>query len=1068
MFLRCPVAFFFLSGSFLATYGHDPRSRPPYPLLNRDHNSSASGLLRASGAARPSRGFNSSQTSSSSATPNSKTFSQPSTITAAANASSTPAGGGVCLLGDPLCNSSGITATTDGPKIPGLGNGLPDQCILWNSTCTGNKTHALDVFFNTTGSYLLTENACFVEPQPACSRYESPAALKEFAEIKSWMRSPQCMSSSALWASRNGEPAMQTAQDLSCCNTCYLSGRSVDIYYWPEAGADTSCLSIVGEKVNAIDEGATTSVESGMVETTTYWGCTAASPVSGESIITTAEIRSIGSLTYKAPMVNPWSPPACIGVTTPSPHLPTTASATVSAQQPQVSFHARAHSLSINASITTNDGLPVSTLVSNGFTFTSPSVYANFHGIEANDWCGTSTVQQTMVSFAPGELSTIAGPLYSGISPGHDRPNLQTKAFNVADLPCPPQSVMEQNWYKPEPGEPYRPLIAIPEKVRAINPWFSSCTDLWFDAVDPPSALAPEGGLLPSPLAQNGPALKDPHNVLVDPTTSKQDPAPTNPPMPGSIVQPGPTLTALPDNILSSAPIAGGLPVQSSNAKSQQQENQPSGSGGPSQSQDGGGSIDNTGNEDVPSDPQSTESDDQNLPGFNPQDVPPAQMSQVKGALNTNAPAGPTHGPQPQDGGYLPSPPDDGNPQNPNTESIPMQIPGHAATVNPSGIIIDGSQIQPGDSPASVRGGVAINQGNSVVIGSQIAHLDSPPSPPVTNINGHVVQVLPSNVLVDNNLITPGGPPIKVSGTSVTLDGSSHLYLGGTRYQIPSATPAIKTNLPNGAVAVPVPDGVSLLGTTLTAGAPGITVSGTPISLDASNNLIFDGTAHLMPTAAGASWAPGQITTVNGLALTELPNGVCVSGTTIAPGAPFLDISGTSVSLAKYALVVGKTTMPITLPTEPPLVTTVGGQVVTAVPSAISIAGTTLLPGASAVTVSGTVISLNTAGALMVGSRTVPLPSASSGLGGLIMGGFGPYTTSPVAASSTSTTSPAAASSTSMTSLAAAVSTSSNSASATSSPSPQNTKSGIESVHNLLPLRWLAANLVAVAIACYM
>ena len=297
-----PITFLvFLLGSLATTCGHVlPAPYPgPHPLLKRGSGSSATGSVRPSGAARPTHGFNSSRTSSFAATPNLQTLGKPSTITSAANASSTPAGDAVCLLGEARCNSTGITATIDGPKIPGLGNGLPDQCMLWNSTCSGNKTLALDTFFDTTGSYLLTENTCFVKPQPICSKYESPAALKEFAEIKSWMRSPQCMSSSALWASMHGEPAMSTAQGLSCCNTCYLSGQSVDIFYWPEPGADTSCLSIIGEKVNAIDEGATTYQDSLMEEATTYWGCTAATPVSGGNIITTAEIRSIGSLTYK-------------------------------------------------------------------------------------------------------------------------------------------------------------------------------------------------------------------------------------------------------------------------------------------------------------------------------------------------------------------------------------------------------------------------------------------------------------------------------------------------------------------------------------------------------------------------------------------------------------------------------------------------------------------------------------------------------------------------------------------------------------------------------------------------
>ena len=750
-------------------------------------------------------------------------------------------------------------------------------------------------------------------------------------------------------------------------------------------------------------------------------------------------------------MVNPWSPPACIGVTTSTPNVPTNASATIVPRHNQASLYARAHSLSINASITKNDGLPVSTVVSDGFTFTSPSIYAQFHGIGAGDWCGATTIQQTMLSFTPGELSTIAGPLYSGISAGHGRPDLQTKAFNVADLPCPPQSVMEQNWYKPEPGEPYRPLIAIPGKVRAIDPWFSSCTDLWFDAVDPPRALGTEGALA-APTAFNGPEAKAPGSVLVNPTTSVHAPAPTTPPVPGSVVQPGPTPTGFPDSAPSQTPAVVDSSAQSNDNNAQGHENQPTSPGASQQDENHGGSAGNNGDGNLTPDPQSPASNGPglpSLPSFDPQNVAPDQMSQIEGALDTNspAPAQPTNTPLQEGGSVSPGSNNQaGSPQALSAAPTSVQVAGHAVVINPSGVNVDGSQINPGDSPARVSGGVAINQGNNIVVGSQIEHIDTPPVPSATNLAGHVVQPLSTGVLVDNNLVTPGGSPVTVSGTAVSLDGSGHLSLGGTMYHVPSATPAPTSRLSNGAIAVPIPNGVSVLGTTLTAGASAIMISGTAMSLDASNNLIFDGTAHAISTPVGSSWNPGSITTVNGQTFTELSNGVCISGTTLAPGAPPITVSGTSMSLADHALIVGKTTVPVILPTEQPLTTTVGGQIITAAPSAINIAGTTLLPGASAMTISGTEISLNTAGGLVVGSKTIPLPTSPSGLGSLIMGGFGPSTTGSASTSNVPVSSPAGATNT----------------------SAQSFKGGSGSVKPGLRVRWMVTTLAVVVAALHM
>jgi hypothetical protein len=77
---------------------------------------------------------------------------------------------------------------------------------------------------------------------------------------------------------------------------------------------------------------------------------------------------------------------------------------------------------------------------------TSPSIYANFHSVAANDWCGQlgseQVVTQTMLTFTPGELSTIAGPLTRTFEPQFPYRAFSTKRFNFADLPCPPQSVM--------------------------------------------------------------------------------------------------------------------------------------------------------------------------------------------------------------------------------------------------------------------------------------------------------------------------------------------------------------------------------------------------------------------------------------------------------------------------------------------------------------------------------------------------------------------------------------------------------------------------------------------------
>lgn len=43
----------------------------------------------------------------------------------------------------------------------------------------------------------------------------------------------------------------------TCCGNAIIKAQNVDIYHWPEPGADTSCLSIVGNSVNSLYYGAT-------------------------------------------------------------------------------------------------------------------------------------------------------------------------------------------------------------------------------------------------------------------------------------------------------------------------------------------------------------------------------------------------------------------------------------------------------------------------------------------------------------------------------------------------------------------------------------------------------------------------------------------------------------------------------------------------------------------------------------------------------------------------------------------------------------------------------------------
>ena len=84
---------------------------------------------------------------------------------------------------------------------------------------------------------------------------------------------------------------------------------------------------------------------------------------------------------------------------------------------------------------------------------TSPSIYANFHDVTVEVGPGArggntvcSLIPVSMLTFSPGELSTIQGGIHArideiGYGPYANRP-LPPQPYNFSDLPCPPQDVM--------------------------------------------------------------------------------------------------------------------------------------------------------------------------------------------------------------------------------------------------------------------------------------------------------------------------------------------------------------------------------------------------------------------------------------------------------------------------------------------------------------------------------------------------------------------------------------------------------------------------------------------------
>ena len=161
---------------------------------------------------------------------------------------------------------------------------------------------------------------------------------------------------------------------------------------------------------------------------------------------------------------------------------------------------------------------------------------------------------------------------------------------------------------------------------------------------------------------------------------------------------------------------------------------------------------------------------------------------------------------------------------------------------------------------------------------------------------------------------------------------------------------------------------------------------------DVSDILVPHGTKGLVigaPTDSSTSPKLKPIVTfIAGQAISAAPTAIAIPGTVFRQGDPGVTLRGTSVALDTAGqLVVDSKTIPIPARTNSEqFATTIGGRVVAANSATIAIAGTTLCPGDAGVSIDGTLVSLDTAGRFMVGSKTQTFESESVGSETVISG----------------------------------------------------------------------------------
>ncbi|KAK4948991.1 hypothetical protein LTR10_012364 [Elasticomyces elasticus] len=371
-----------------------------------------------------------------------------------------------------------------------------------------------------------------------------------------------------------------------------------------------------------------------------------------------------------------------------------------------------------------------------------------------------------------------------------------------------------------------------------------------------------------------------------------------------------------------------------------------------------------------------------------------------------------------------------------NTETT-LVVGGHTLTAstdpnNPTVVIVDGTSVTLRGSEATINGvSVSLAPSGLVVDGSLQVSATPVVLGTVVATNGQMLtleslQGSTETLVVDGSLTsTLNNGLATVAGLELSAGssgGSSYVVVDGSQ-TVPLSTPSPSSGRAaqalitlNGQIytASSASGSVVIDGTTLQLGGPAATVNGVVLS-DAPNGILVGGTQTISFSAVSTGLgSEATVTLINGDVLTAIePPGesyIILDGTTLLPGGT-ATIDETVVTNGPNGLVIAGNTVPLTpVPTESAsqAIITINGQQYTAMEPAgasfVIINGTTLSVGGAALTIDGTVVSEGSSGLVVGGTQTISLsslpPTTASPTPGSSASGLTPASTSTRSAAS--------------------------------------------------------------------
>ena len=580
-----------------------------------------------------------------------------------------------------------------------------------------------------------------------------------------------------------------------------------------------------------------------------------------------------------------------------------------------------------------------------------------------------------------------------------------TSVLDTADLPCGPWN--GTNKFLPEPWSnysSYQPLIVLPSKLINMVPAWKSCTADMFEGQDPPRALTPAAVMAPTPTdaekhAQNNAASPSPSIPSLPRKTEAVSPQPADPspktnslpnaddPPTGASGEPKKSIAPSSSNDPSTK-----YPGDSSKDDSSSKPHDPSLAGSEGSSNH---NPDTKPNDPSTDDPGDSSGDD---PPSKPKD-PSSAGSEGPGSDNsqpnpndrsTGLSGDPSDSKEPADKAVSPAPSLASNPIRKPAGDPPAYSPSHSSPADnkadtkniPPAVVLQGNTITQGEGPITISKTPVVYQSGSISVGSEMKIV-----PTYWGQSSDVDDPMVVGGLTFSAIPSANGDPHFGND-----DAANPAQINDPAAKNPD--PATYITVAGQTIAVDA-NAISVAGTLLKPGDPGVTVDGTPISLGSSVFVVGTRTETLSPPQTAITSRPSYIT-IGSQTFSLGSSAVVIDGTTLDPADPAITVDGTLVSLGPSFLVVGGHTQSLVLPhttsTAAPSYITVAGETVAVGANSIVVAGHTITPGGPPVTADGTLVSLGSS-LLVVGTQTLSftLPTAisSEGIGGMIMKGLG-------------------------------------------------------------------------------